>query len=274
MPKELREQMQRPRGEQTVLVMPDTEIRAGKPKKSTDLRGGIFKLTVKELSDIFRNDGINTYADMLLQGDLGKRKDDTFKFKFNDDGELTEAIDVKTGKDITAKTEGETENVGLGFMCGGHVKDKSKGYAEGGEVKTYVETETPAAEVKPEGESSEVPDEVPGKGADMEGPFATYAEKGVDAELVRKGNELVNSLSEAIDAADEGKIMEYTEQLKGFIAEIESAKKEAAGSMQDAELGAALKEMSTDANDLMSAFQNIAKDKGSGMDRAQKIANA
>ena len=237
-----------------------------------DLKGKTFTMTPEELAQIWSdelpgdsaNPGFGQKAGATIL-ERGKLKDYTGRklvFVFDDTGGLAKVTEPKSGKVIIGG-EAPMEGAGgrPGFKCGGEIK---KGMAEGGAPEEMAEmaTEAPVPEVPATAEASPAPGTAPE--GNMDGPFKTYAKiPGIDEELISRGDGLFTQLQTAVEGGDEMAIQEYMDQLKSFVADIESARQDAVSKANDTSLAAAYKEMSAEAKDLMTAFENIIGDQES-----------
>jgi hypothetical protein len=194
--------------------------------------------------------------------------DKKFMFVYDDMGKLDRVVDPDTSKDIKeflSEGAGEEQMAGPGnpgFKCGGEIK--KKGMAQGGAPEDMAEmaTEAPVPEVPATAEASPAPGTPPE--GNMDGPFKTYAKiPGIDEELISRGDGLFTQLQTAVEGGDEMAIQEYMDQLKSFVADIESARQDAVSKANDTSLAAAYKEMSAEAKDLLTAFENIIGDQES-----------
>jgi len=184
----------------------------------------------------------------------------------------------KSGRGIMGKLFPKMKR--QGFEEGGPVLDEA---AEPGEVMAtapessgeIVEGAEPVAnasgEAVPPVVEGELPAEVPGDGGDQvitEGPFSEYLKEGVDPQLVEKGNELTKRLAES--SSDEATMTQFMADTKDYIDELGNAVKTAQG-QGGGEMLRGLKAMLKDAQDLMTAHENIMAETGSA---DQAIQNA
>jgi polyhydroxyalkanoate synthesis regulator phasin len=184
----------------------------------------------------------------------------------------------KSGRGIMGKLFPKMKR--QGFEDGGPVLDEA---AEPGEVMATAPevdptnisgaapVENAAAEAIPQMDKGELPAEVPGDGSDKvatEGPFSEYLKEGVDPQLVEKGNELTKRLAES--SSDEATMTQFMADAKDYIDELGNAVKTAQG-QGGGEMLRGLKAMLKDAQDLMTAHENIMAETGSA---DQAIQNA
>lgn len=243
-----------------------------------DLAGRSFTMTPEQYVKVLMKQGTDTSkqnAQMILAAPrIRPYRGKLLKFSFTKKGGIDKIINPETGEDITAPVDteepGDPNEIEItpsgeeeGYMCGGAVKEK--GMAGGGPVEAPPEkpTETVDETIDATVEGEAAPAEKEGaeapEGEDMTGLFDAYAKtEGVDAELVKTGNDLAKKLESAI-SGDTGEADFYLNELRKFARDVE-AKKQAA--KNDGVLAGAYKEMALDANDLISAYENLIADRG------------
>jgi len=144
---------------------------------------------------------------------------------------------------------------GAGFCKGGKVKMQ-----EGGEVPPEESTPAPVS-AESSGAETPAPEAAPETSGDMTGPFESFSKvNGIDTNLIVQGNSLFTKLDNAVSGGNIDEANRFLDELRQFIADVDSAKSEAVGKANDTSLAAAYKEMANDARDLMSAFENMIGD--------------
>jgi len=210
--------------------------------------GGEKLMTGKEAATHMGKFGVGEYYKPFwgLIQKLGL-EDKQLKVKFDDNGGLSYVKDPDTGKELIGGEWKDSSDV---------TGEKPGGMMKGGEVKASCAEGGPVAEAPPA--APEAPTEEAPEGSAAAGTFEKYSKTAnMDPELIKRGNSLFTNLERAIGQKDELETQRFVDELNQFIKDLETVRTEAVSQANDSVLAAALKEMATDAQDLLSAYQTM-----------------